>query len=335
MRSITLGSAMRRPSASRYSKPLPRRRRRMPVSEQSTRLSLAMAAPMPARAAAQPSARPEGVGHALERRRVAGRQDPRAHVEVEARRRPGSATAPPASRTISCAAATSTERTSRRVSIASRRPAATRHIEAATEPSARRRRALHGGERVRRGRHALRAARSPGRGSRAARARAARAARRRRRRPRRGPPTTRARARGRRRTRPRRRPCVPPTRPRSTRRRTAAPAWRSASRRSGRSPRDTVRPPPTASSPRSSDTAISGTPERLELGEHRVLGGLVDDQRRVAALAAAVLDRSLGRGRRRPPPPRAPRERHGGRGPASRPREGPGRMLGPETGGVS
>jgi hypothetical protein len=38
MRSSTLGSVMRRPAASRYSKPLPRPRRLMPIWEQSTRL---------------------------------------------------------------------------------------------------------------------------------------------------------------------------------------------------------------------------------------------------------------------------------------------------------
>ena len=37
----------------------------------------------------------------------------------------------------------------------------------------------------------------------------------------------------------------------------------------------------------------------LELGEHRVLRRLVDRERRVAALALAVGDRPLGRGRHR------------------------------------
>ena len=78
------------------------------------------------------------------------------------------------------------------------------------------------------------------------------------------------RARSRRRSRTRRRPCTARRRPRSRSRAAAARAWRSSSRRSGRSPR--ARPaPPKSTSPRSSLTAREARAARvqpLELGEH-------------------------------------------------------------------
>ena len=91
-----------------------------------------------------------------------------------ARPRPAAPPPRPPRATISCAAATSTERTSRSVIIASSRPAATRHIAAATEPSTRRRRASKPAIASAAAATQLRAAPSPGRAPRAGRARGAR-----------------------------------------------------------------------------------------------------------------------------------------------------------------
>ena len=112
------------------------------------------------------------------------------------------------------------------VTIASRRPAATKQRLMATEPSTRRRCASDAAYGLGlRGRPEP-GARSPGRGSPAAPAPAARGGSRRRTRPRRAPPTSRARGRARPRSPPPRRPSPGRRPPRSTRRPRAARAWR-------------------------------------------------------------------------------------------------------------
>src|SRR5436305_277415 len=82
IRSITSGSVTRLPSSSRYSKPMPRRRRRSPGPEQSTFRSLATDPWSPARLALNLAASGE---HVLEQLGRGGGVAARAHAEVEAR----------------------------------------------------------------------------------------------------------------------------------------------------------------------------------------------------------------------------------------------------------
>ena len=73
MRSSTEGSVIRRPSSSRYSKPLPRRRRLSPGPEQSTRLSRATDRQCPRRARRNQAWRTRGAAYPGSMPRLAGR----------------------------------------------------------------------------------------------------------------------------------------------------------------------------------------------------------------------------------------------------------------------
>ncbi len=302
MRSSTDGSVIRRPSASRYSKPWPRRRRRMPVSEQSTLRRRAMAAPMPARRSAATLRRLAGSKRARDSRSTSSAERAartRERISRSSASPPGSATVPPASLTISCAAATSTERTSRRDTIASRRPPATRHSEAATEPSARRRRApsepsVSAAAATRSGRAVSRPSSSSGPGSSAREALAvaegALAAHR--------PPVARGHQLG-----DEADLDVAHARPgrdgdRHARERQPPLGVDRAVDRVDDDPGG-GRPVAQAHLPALLRDRDERDAERLQLGEHGVLGRLVDRERRVAALALPVRHRPLGRARHR------------------------------------